>query len=119
FVAYNATRARAQLLKQAELEHNAAAENEARARENLEMQRAAVGKADADTRELMARADAIANTKIDPGRYAHGLSVGGTIASALAMTLGGALSPYTGGRNMALEQFNRTVDQDIAAQHAD
>lgn len=119
FVGYKATRNRALLLKQAELEHQANTESEARARENLEMQRTAIAKADADTKDLAARADAIANTQIDPGRYAATRSTGGAIADILNMTLGGAMSRYNGGRNLGIEQFDRRVDADIAAQHAD
>ncbi len=119
FVEYNAKRARTNELRRAELEHNAAAESERRARENLEDQRAAGLKADTDTRDLMARADVLARTQIDPDRLVKHLGIGGSVAMLFATTLGGAMSQYTGGRNLALEQFSKRVDADIAAQHAD
>lgn len=55
------------------------------------------------------------NSKIDPSRYFHNMSTGQKIASAIALTFGGGLN----GRNIAAEQLNKAVDNDIAAQQND
>lgn len=116
---YETTRTRAAMLRQAELEHTAAMQSEQRARDNADMQRAAVMKADTDTREMLARADQIANTKIDPNRLVNGLGTAGKIGTVLLSAIGGAFAGDTGGHNLALEQFNKQVENDIGAQHAD
>lgn len=116
FQRYKATRERAMVMRQAELEHKAAADDLQRARDNLALQQRASAKATADTQDLLARADRLAATKIDPQRYAKGRSAIGDI---LLSAIGGAVSQYTGGRNLFLDQFNKNVENDIAAQHAD
>jgi len=119
FQRYQATRNRAMVLKQAELEHSANAESERRARDDLQDQRASVAKADADTKDLMASANVLANTKIDNDRFVRHLGVGGSIAAVALSALGGATAGATGGHNGALEAFNSKINNDIAAQHAD
>ncbi len=57
----------------------------------------------------------IANTKIDPDQH---LGIGQSILNVVALTLGGAVSKYTGGRNLALEQLNKAIDANIDAQKA-
>jgi len=119
FTRYSATRNRALMLRQAELEHNAAAADEQRAREDRDMQTAAAHKAAADTQDVMARASRLAATKVDPDRYRNSRGIFGRLADIVAATVAGRFSMYTGGRNLALDAFNKRVDEDIAAQHAD
>jgi len=120
FVAYKATRNRAALMQQAALEHQINAQSEQRAREDLVMQRTAIAKADADTRDVVARANVLANTKIDPDRFVTGLRDRGHFGLMVVLSgLGGLVSEQTGGRNMALDMFHKRVENDIAAQHAD
>lgn len=62
---------------------------------------------------------AVANAKIDPDRYVHNLSTGKKIMNAISMVLGGVGAGLTHGRNMAVDAFNKHIDDDIAAQKAD
>lgn len=115
FLDYKNKHESAMLLKQAELEHQAIAENERRARESLEVQRAATEKADADTKQVLADAQRVANTKVNPDRYMQNRGIGGTIrdvASTILMGLGGDAQ-------MGLNMLNQRIDRDIAAQKDD
>ena len=47
----------------------------------------------------------------------HG--VGNFIASVITSTVGGAMSQYTGGKNLALDELDRKTQQRIDAQKAD
>jgi len=63
-------------------------------------------------------ADEVRDTKIDPGHLFKSQSVVGNIFGVIAAGLGGYVSAKTGGPNMALEQINKSIDRDIAAQQA-
>jgi len=58
----------------------------------------------------------VANARIDPDRWWHSRGVGDQIRFRLASALGGFLSGYRGGPNLALQHINHLVDQDINAQ---
>ena len=66
-----------------------------------------------------AKHDAILASKIDPNRMWANASVGQQIGSVLGMVLGGLGASATGGRNLAVEQLNKTIDRDIEAQKVD
>lgn len=76
---------------------------------------AAVQKATADTAQVDVDAKRLAMEKLDPNE--HG--VGHFIATVLLSAVGGAVSQYTGGRNLALEEFDKRTQQRIDAQKAD
>ena len=63
--------------------------------------------------------DAIKNTQIDPKRWQHNQSTGAKIANAIGMALSGIGSGLTGQKNLAQENINRAIDQDIDAQKND
>lgn len=85
-----------------------AAERNRQAQQQLEKQTS-----DA-TAQVAADAMALAQEKIDPKE--HG--VGNFIATVLTSALGGAMSPYTGGRNPALEELEKSTQRRIDAQKA-
>ena len=70
----------------------------------------------AESQRVKAEAVALSKEKLDPDLHRGIL---GTIGMVLASTLGGAMSQYTGGRNLALEQINKQVADHIEAQKAD
>lgn len=80
---------------------------------HLQMYQAAQTKAAADTQQWEVDAKALANTKVDTGF--HG-SVGEAIARVLLSAIGGGMSQFTGGHNLALEQFQKNNENDIQAQ---
>lgn len=92
-----------QTQRQAEID----AENQRQAQQAYQGQQAAIAKANADTADMMARANELANTKIVPKKAG--------LADVVGILLGGMFSG--GGPNMALAQFNRKVDADMQAQH--
>ncbi len=69
--------------------------------------------------ELVADAQRIADTKIDPGRAWANRSVPGKIAGVLQAMIGGLITNQNGGRNIGLDLLQKEVDQDIDAQKAD
>jgi hypothetical protein len=97
---------------QAQLELQRQAEEQAR--QNFYAQQVAFTKAQSDTTQLELDAKALSQQKIDPNE--HG--VGHFIATVLTAALGGAMSPYTGGRNLALEELDKRTQQRIDAQKA-
>lgn len=119
FAKFKADYQGAQIAKQAELEHVTNLANMQLAKQDLDMHKAAIAKADADTRDLMARANELANTRVDPDRFRKNRGLVSTVLGFLAVAVGGAMSQYTGGKNLALEQLNRSIDADIDAQKHD
>lgn len=99
--------------QQTALQAKALADDKAAAVRNLAGVTAASQKAQADTQQLVSDSTNLANTKIDPDLHQGVL---GSIATVIGLTLGGAMSQYTGGRNLALEQLNKAIDNHIAAQ---
>lgn len=59
---------------------------------------------------------AYTDNKIDPNRFYKNESTGSRIASAIGLMLSGAGSGVTGGPNLAMQQLQRSVDNDIDAQ---
>jgi len=60
--------------------------------------------------------DEVLSGKVDPHKMWQNMSTGNQILAVLSVMIGGAASQFTGGRNLALEQINRAIDQDINAQ---
>lgn len=59
------------------------------------------------------------NGKIDPDRYTHNMDTGSRISASIGMILSGLGSAVTGGPNLAMQQLNKTIDNDILAQQND
>lgn len=92
--------------------HNAQADSAADAEDKRQ------AKMEAFMAKQQQMADDVRNTKIDPGHFFNSQSVVGNIFGVIAAGLGGYVSAKTGGPNMALEQINKSIDRDIAAQQA-
>lgn len=60
----------------------------------------------------------ILSTKIDPNRFWSEASTGQRIAGAIGMLLSGMGSGVTGQQNLAMDVINKSIERDIAAQHA-
>jgi hypothetical protein len=84
---------------------------------NLDARRAA----DAETSKKMDQiaADAQNLAKVDPNRLMSRMSGGQTFVQLLTLALGGLLAGKTGGPNIALDMFQRRLDNDIDAQKAE
>lgn len=54
--------------------------------------------------------------KEDPNHYLKGLGTAAKVGAGIGVILAGMGSHATGGRNLALEQINKAIDNDIAAQ---
>lgn len=63
-------------------------------------------------------ADDVRDTKIDPGHFFKNQSVVSNIFGVIAAGLGGWVAAKNGGPNVALEQLNKSIDRDIAAQQS-
>lgn len=68
-------------------------------------------------------ADALTNDissgRVKPDTMFHDGDTSGNIVRAISLALGGAASHWTGGRNLALDTINRSIDKDLEAQKAD
>lgn len=84
------------------------------ARRNWQIQQAAIQQGQQKTAQLEADARVLSQQKIDPNE--HG--IGHFIASVLTSAVGGAMSQYTGGRNLALEELDKRTQARIEAQTA-
>ena len=100
-------------------ELEATRQNQLAAQQNYQDQQKAIAKASSDTQDLMARATALANTKIDPNRYTKNQSGLSRIGDIIASAIGGAVMKQTGGRNLALDALDSNINQDIEAQKSD
>jgi hypothetical protein len=89
-----------------------AADQQTQAAQQMAATKAAYDKATAATAQVVQDGQALAATKIDP----QPLGLGATIAGVLFSGIGGAMSQFTGGRNLALEQFEKNIDRNVAAQ---
>lgn len=108
FINYQGDRNKSLVAQQAAAQAKADTENFQRQQQNMQMQRDSVAKADADTKQVMADAQRLANVKeVRPKAGAMDI---------FGMMLGGFASQGSGGRNLAAEQFDKGVEQDIAAQ---
>lgn len=91
-------------------------------RQYLDQLQAAQNRRAEEVRISNARADqyekAILNAEIDPNRYWGSKSTGQQILGCIGIALGGYGAGLTGGPNLAMEQLNRQIDRDIAAQKA-
>lgn len=56
------------------------------------------------------------NNDIDANRYWHNKDTGSKVLSGIGVILAGLGSHATGGENLALNQINKNIDRDIAAQ---
>ncbi len=66
---------------------------------------------------LMAKINAAAAEQIDPDRYWNNKSTGGKILAGIGLVLSGMGGGMTGSnRNLALEQMNKAIDDDMNAQ---
>lgn len=65
-----------------------------------------------------AESDALAKEKIDSRRYWKNMSTGRTIASALAVALGGVAQAFVGGENLAAKMIIKAADDDVKDQIA-
>lgn len=83
------------------------------AQRNWNTYQAMLQKSAADTEHDRAEAKRISQMKIDPGR-----SPGRFIADIILGGIGGAMSQYTGGKNLALDSMNQRINREIAAQQA-
>ena len=119
FAEYQAQDNIARANERARLKNEADAKSLADSQKNLSFAQEATHHADIVRMDLQARAKKIAATQVDPRRYQKNLGIGGTITAIIASAIGGAMSQYTGGRNLALEQINKSIENDIAAQNAD
>lgn len=92
-------------------------ENYDRERANLKDRADARDKIQKQTDQIMAEAQRISETKIDPS---GGISTGQRIAGVLASIVGGLVQGRTGSaRNAGLDAFNDTINRGIEAQKAD
>jgi len=92
--------------------HNSQADSAADAEDKRQ------AKMDAFMTQQQKMADDVRDTKIDPGHFFKSQSVAGNIFGVIAAGLGGWVSAKTGGPNMALDQINKSIDRDIAAQQS-
>lgn len=76
----------------------------------------AIAKTAQDSARVQQDATVLANQKIDPDQH---LGIGRSILNVVALTLGGVASSGSGGRNLALEQLNKAIDNHIATQKDD
>lgn len=105
---------RAELAASAAAEMRDRMEAEIAARQQLETERrAAEGSARASYRRAADRAAAMS---VDPDGFYHSRGVGGTIASAIAIGLGGLSSAVSGGPNVVLQMINDEIERDLDAQ---
>ncbi len=66
--------------------------------------------------EIQRMSDQAAAMKVDPGRWWGSQSTGEKVTYSLAAMLGGFAAGWTHGPNQALQQINKYMDDDIAAQ---
>lgn len=107
---------RAQVLEQARRQSELEQQAQARAQQELAERRAAVEHANMKSQQVVADAQKIANTKIDTGRLNTGYH---RFTNILGAALGGAMMQHTGGKNVFLDDYNKRLDRDIAAQKDD
>lgn len=80
---------------------------------------------DAKLREIALNAeqkqlrDDIASNKVDPNRIWNNASTGNKILGGIAILLGGASAGVLHGPNLALQVFDKAIDDDIAAQKSE
>lgn len=105
---------RANLMRMAAIDERDRVEAEIAARQAMEMERRA---ATTSARDSYRRAqDRAASLSIDPDGFYHSRGVGGTIASAIAIGLGGLSSAVQGGPNVVLDMINQEIERDLQAQ---
>lgn len=112
---FKARREAIALSKKTEAEHHAQLENERRLREDLDIQRSAIAKSEADSRDLGERAKVLASTKINPDRYRQTRGIGGAIRDIASVFLTG----LGGNAQLGVQMFDNRIQRDIAAQTAD
>lgn len=95
------------------------ADKAAFAREQAERDQAEFDSRAKAERETQGAIEALMKEKIDPFRFSKSLGTGGQLGMIVAIGLGGFLAPLNGGRNTALELYERAVERDIAAQESD
>lgn len=105
---------RAELAAMAAADERDRVEAEIAARQAMEAERRTATTAARDS--YRRAADRAASLAIDPDGFYHSRGVGGTIASAIAIGLGGLSSAVQGGPNVVLDMINQEIDRDLAAQ---
>lgn len=60
-----------------------------------------------------------ANKKIDPNRYMNNLSTGSKILAGIGLVFSGIGSAVAGGPNLAMQNINNAINQDIESQASD
>lgn len=111
----NVRHAQAQLHEQSAQQFALAQKADEQARRNYLTYQMAVQHGQQQTAQVAADAKALSLKKIDPNE--HG--IGHFIMSVLTSAVGGAMSQYTGGRNLALEELDKRTQRRIEAQTAD
>lgn len=64
-------------------------------------------------------ADALANSRVDFGRWWKNKSSGEKVSGAIALVLAGMAQQFTGGRNLALDIMNQEIEKDVHEQKMD
>lgn len=105
---------RAELAAIAAAEERDRVEAEIGARQQVENERRGATNAARDS--YRRAADRAAALSIDPDGFYHSRGVGGTIASAIAIGLGGLSSAVSGGPNVVYSMINDEIERDLAAQ---
>ena len=118
YTAINAQNEAAQAHRMATAQVADAEDQHRQAQSSFDAYKASQAKAQAATQQLMTDAAALGNQKIDPDRWYGSRSTAGKIGAWVAAIAGGLNSPNTGGKNMGLEQINKSIDNDIEAQKA-
>jgi hypothetical protein len=104
--------AQAQLHEQSAAQLDLARRTDETARQNFQSYQSSVQWANAQTDQLQSDAQALSHEMVDTGE--HG--VGNFIGQVLLSGIGGFASQATGGRNLALEAFQKQREQRIQAQ---
>lgn len=105
---------RAELAATAAAEERDRVEAEIGARQRIEAERRGATTAARDS--YRRASDRAASLSIDPDGFYHSRGVGGTIASAIAIGLGGLSSAVNGGPNVVYSMINDEIERDLAAQ---
>lgn len=105
---------RAELAAIAAADERDRVEAELAARQQLDAERRSATGAARDS--YRRAADRAASLSVDPDGFYHSRGVGGTIASAIAIGLGGLSSAVSGGPNVVLDMINDEIERDLAAQ---
>lgn len=85
---------------------------------NVDAHLAATAKAQAVSDQIQSDALKLANTKVDPEQWMNSKSTPQKILTVIAAVIGGLAAGRSGGRNVALDMIQKSIDENIAAQGA-